>query len=1230
MDVQLYIESGVKKVNKELTTYQSNLINFNSHIIKLSKDDLTPSNFTVGSGFTVIGTTPYAIVKDFKILDDGRVIVVGQFDKYNGVTVNGIVRLNSNGTIDNSFDSSLGFGASDVLKSINKVIINSDSTYSVIGNFTAYNGVTVKYGVKINLNGTYNSSITSLNGTKIHSIANQSLNKILIGGEFTDINGINKSTICRLNSLSYMVDPTFNSIISTTGLQIIRDIKVLDDEKILIFGRFSFNFNPTQYQLVARLNEDGSLDESFNRVYSDNAGDLFTYGELLSDGKFITTGVLGGIDVTNKYSITGEKDLLFFNDISFINIYNAKELKNNTVLVSTPTNINTIYNDIKIKGLTPFDTNGYVEERYKNRILETGDLTNYFGLTNSTSIINKIEDLDDEFLLIGGVINNYRNPQPILETVEVDETEYELLDLFDDENISIKLKNTDGSDLGKAFSDFTQNFTIPATDKNNRLVRYNYNSDINGEKKILLKGKILIKNYQFKAGEFSIGDTKFNNLKPSSHSISFKSIIFSLKDVVGDSTLKDLELFKNGEVWNEQQMVNGISLNNNSSLYVPMIPTNRVFSYGDGSTGDLTVKANAIKLNNLRPAVSFRKVFDGVLDRFKLNIDFDFKNRPEFYNLYMWMNSSEIRNNNNLDFVYNFSPVSNGQNQPVNHFATVDTTTNVVTVTRTNNSNDKIYIRSRAFISNLTSDESLTVTMRIVDMRPGREGIVLFSSTRTKNYAPTMDFFFESIIKSKNIPGGFSIGNPLKYKVEFSSDSNISSTNVSHGYLVFQSGSPFPYSYSSNGNKMVDNKLSLNLILPDLKVIDFLIGIIKLFNIEITPDKLIPSKMTWKIKSEIIRDVYDYTELIDIENSVVSQPKKYKDYILTYKENSFFSTEALRKLRVSDRNSKDFGQLIYTDEKVKDGGKYEVKSELTITPLRPINDSNMFCFYGFEFSETLPSKINSKDFLIFYKTGLEDIRDGSDLLGGIYVTNGLPSPNNTTYINRYNTSNISNNYDSSLYTNSLGYKDEVNENPFFIYEKNLFSNYYQKDIQRLYNSNTKLFKYEAYLTAKEILELNLENDIIIKNKKYSIEEIDLEVTSGKAKLVLMNYPPVELSSLLVPTNPLPPINFVYDIYSLLGHNLTIDFSGAFDSQGISGYEIEYKKSTDLGWLPLDTIATTNSFSNTVFMNMEFGVTYNFRFRTKNIYDMYSVWSEQTYEFNPTPPTPPTHHRLTII
>ena len=123
-----------------------------------------------------------------------------------------------------------------------------------------------------------------------------------------------------------------------------------------------------------------------------------------------------------------------------------------------------------------------------------------------------------------------------------EEPVYERLELFDFESIEITSSIQNVRDIGSIFTDFTQQFTIPASKTNNRILKHFYNLYLtNGyDARVKRLGFININGIPFRNGYIRLSEANIRNGKPFSYSITFFGAIVNLKDILGDDELKDL------------------------------------------------------------------------------------------------------------------------------------------------------------------------------------------------------------------------------------------------------------------------------------------------------------------------------------------------------------------------------------------------------------------------------------------------------------------------------------------------------------------------------------------------------------------------------------------------------------------------------------------------------------------------------------------------------------------
>lgn len=249
------------------------------------------SSFDPGTGFVLISSGPGSgnggggKVLSTAIQGDDKIIVVGQFTSFSGTARNGIARLNANGSLDNSFVVNYGFDNYNVYSTA----LQSDGKIIAGGDFIHYNGTTSKRIVRLNSNGSFDTGFNTSAGFDdvVYSVSIQSDGKIIAGGNFTTYNNNpGFSRIARLNSngtvdTGFNIGTGFNDWVWTTAIQ--------SDGKIIVGGNFSYyNGYGTPRNKIIRLNSNGTVDTGFN------TGTGFDFWvrtiAIQSDGKIVVGG----------------------------------------------------------------------------------------------------------------------------------------------------------------------------------------------------------------------------------------------------------------------------------------------------------------------------------------------------------------------------------------------------------------------------------------------------------------------------------------------------------------------------------------------------------------------------------------------------------------------------------------------------------------------------------------------------------------------------------------------------------------------------------------------------------------------------------------------------------------------------------------------------------------------------------------------------------------------------
>ncbi len=235
---------------------------------RLNADGTTDTTFTPPF-------TPFSNVQAMALQPDGRLVLGGSM--FNG-SLNSIAlaRLNANGTLDTSFTPP------DFITGL-AVALQPDGKIITTGTFSL-NGI-----VRLNANGSLDTTYNVSFNQTVSTFLIQPDGKLLVGGLFDGIGGVARNNIARLNE-NGSVDTSFDPGTGpdNTNGNTVRAMILQPDGKIIIGGNF-LHYNGTSRPGIARLNANGSLDTSFVPVNPNLAQPTQGIGALAlqPDGKIV-------------------------------------------------------------------------------------------------------------------------------------------------------------------------------------------------------------------------------------------------------------------------------------------------------------------------------------------------------------------------------------------------------------------------------------------------------------------------------------------------------------------------------------------------------------------------------------------------------------------------------------------------------------------------------------------------------------------------------------------------------------------------------------------------------------------------------------------------------------------------------------------------------------------------------------------------------------------------------
>ncbi|WP_294669705.1 T9SS type A sorting domain-containing protein [uncultured Fluviicola sp.] len=274
-----------------------------------------------------ISTNTSAFIFDIAFQSNGKILACGNFSSFNGQTFGGLMRFNGDGSIDPAF-----LGGTSTFPYIRRCLkVLPDDSFYLGGNFLSYSGgiQSPRFLVKANPDGVYDSSFPIANAFNVDSqtpaeyqiMSLDVLNDgtVICGGQFDEYNGVLVKDLIRIKpdaKLDYSFLPFVgcNNTVFCTAVD--------QNNRILAGGSFTMYNNEAHGRFI-RLNEDGTIDHSFNT--GTGADDEVKSIAVQYDGKIILGGKFKHFNGVSRNSIVrlntdGSVDMDYDPGNSFITV----------------------------------------------------------------------------------------------------------------------------------------------------------------------------------------------------------------------------------------------------------------------------------------------------------------------------------------------------------------------------------------------------------------------------------------------------------------------------------------------------------------------------------------------------------------------------------------------------------------------------------------------------------------------------------------------------------------------------------------------------------------------------------------------------------------------------------------------------------------------------------------------------------------------------------------------
>jgi hypothetical protein len=655
------------------------------------------------------------------------------------------------------------------------------------------------------------------------------------------------------------------------------------------------------------------------------------------------------------------------------------------------------------------------------------------------------------------------------------------LELFSDEKISVTSAVSNFNDLGKIYTDFTQSFTIPASKKNNKILSHWYESSIdNGyDHRKRYDAYIEVNSVLFKKGNIQLEKANKKNGFIESYTVTFYGNLTQLKDKFKDDKLNTLDFSSLNHTYNSTNIINRINPTGTSYLVsYPLIGSRRKFYYKSGASHeDITQTAGAIQWNELFPAITTSKVFELIQNKYGVTFTGSFFSLDQWSKLYLYLKNADVLQYKSEPLLIDFT--SKSGTQP----SLLDLPTNVLTTTWdfSTSSIRRNYVELQ--ITTTSTNYRITVTdnnlpFATYDNLSGNTTINVLNTTFSDNPATNnFRFYFSSETSS-------SFTSYVKYE----------------GIVVF---AKTILVQATSASQTVISNIAIKNYVPDITVNDFITGIIKAFNLMIIPKDIntfefLPLEMYYNAGK-----ILDITKYVYADEMEIERPKLFKAINFQYEKSNNILNNAYRGLY-----NTEYGDLIYTNTNSSESSNYEIKLPFENVLFERATG------YNFETATIIDKDLKPytpKPMLIYNNGELPTDLTGSDRF---YVTTETGHSHQNNYIrfsNEYNSVPTDATF-SHLMTMNFG--DE--QSPWYnvLAPKGLYFRHYKNYIDNLYNIKTRVIKCKALFPtsllnssvtngAGRSLGIALNDRLVIRNKRYIINNMTIDLTTGEANLELI-------------------------------------------------------------------------------------------------------------------------------
>ncbi len=670
------------------------------------------------------------------------------------------------------------------------------------------------------------------------------------------------------------------------------------------------------------------------------------------------------------------------------------------------------------------------------------------------------------------------------------------MDMFKDESVSLTQTIQNVRDIGKIFTNFTKTFSLPASKDNNKIFKHYYNYDIvNGFDARIKKNSTIELNYMpFEKGKIKLEGVDMKNNKPYAYRITFFGNTVDLKDLLGEDNLDALTWLNNFTIDYDATEVllrlqSGYdkvvdSVTYSDAIIAPLISHSQRLYYDSSTNVSDTPNLayppgggthhHGVLWSDLKYGIRVHLIIKAIENEYGLSFSTDFFNttNDRYHNLYLWM---QRKKGNLIQDDQTFtSQVTGFAATPSPVYVSSDVLGQTLTVER------KI---TNISLTTLMSDTSVTYDVLIF-----RNGNLFSSVVGITGNQTALDMIFIGSLEDGNLT------------VFVRSNSSVTFNTFTLGFDdISTPAEPNEQTISATNISIVQIiQFQPTQNVPEIKVIDFLTGLFRMFNLTaFTQDD-------GTIKVETLDNFYasgtSYVidDYVDMEQSQVDLALPYKEISFSFK-----STKSLLASVFNQINNREWGSLNYDNSEALDGGIYKIEVPFEHMQFERLTDGTGGTIKNVQVGYMIDENLDpiKGEPLLFYAIYNNSSPQTISFLPDASNETEVPESSYTGYYIPSNSVAL----DSSTDDTALHFGLETNEwQPSGNFSGTLFEDLYKTYIEDVFNTKRRLTKLKAFLPLKILRNYTLADRFIVRNRSYKINSITTNLKTGESQLELLN------------------------------------------------------------------------------------------------------------------------------